>query len=104
MQIVVKQLALRVSGFRFQLLDFRTDMAIADQNVRPAVVIHVEEATAPAQVLGVRAETRGESGVFKIGTALIVIERRRVAGEVGFDQVEIAVRSEEHTSELQSPM
>ena len=53
-QILVEQLALRVSGFGFQLLDFRIDVAVTDQDVGPAVVIHVEKSAAPAQELRVR--------------------------------------------------
>ena len=39
-----------------------------------------------------RAESRRERGIFEIGAALIVVERRRVAGEVSFDEIEIAVQ------------
>src|SRR5271157_1045947 len=90
-QILVQQFALGVSGFTFDLLDFGIDVAVADQNVGPAVVLHVEKTAAPAQKLGVRAQTRREGDVFETGPALVVIERRRVAGKVGFDDVKIAV-------------
>src|SRR5256885_2809696 len=53
----------RSACFCFELFYFRVDVPIANQNVRPAIVIHIEESAAPAQKL----------------------------------------RSEEHTSELQSP-
>ena len=66
-------------------------MAVADQNIGPAVVVHIEESAAPAQELGVRSESRGEGGVFETRTALIVVQRRSIAGEIGFDDVEIAV-------------
>ena len=66
-------------------------MAVADQNVGPAVVVHVKKTAAPSQILGVRAQSGRESGVFKIAVAEVVIERGRVACEVGLYDIEIAV-------------
>ena len=37
-------------------------------------------------------KTGGEGRIFEIGAALVVIERRRVSGEIRFDDVEIAVQ------------
>src|SRR5215472_6977779 len=90
-QITVKQLALRVSRLGFELLDFGVHVPIADQNIGPAVVVEIEESASPAEVLRVRAEAGGESHVFKIRTAQVVIERRRVAGKIGFHDIEISV-------------
>src|SRR2546425_10566760 len=90
-EIFVEQLLLRVAGFGLELLDLGIDVTVADENVGPAVVVHVEKAAAPAEILRVRAESGGESGVLEIGAAEIAIERGRVAGEIGFDDVEIAV-------------
>src|SRR5213593_2088905 len=64
-EIFVEQLLLRVAGFGLELLDFGIDMAVADENVRPAVVVHIEEAAAPAEILRVRAEAGGKSGVLE---------------------------------------
>src|SRR5580692_9753924 len=89
-KILIEKLSLRVARFRFELLDFGIDMAIADQNVGPSVVVHVEEAAPPAQILRVLAEARLVSGVLKSCAAETVVERRRVAGKICFDQVEIA--------------
>ena len=66
-------------------------MAVADQNVCPPVVVHVEESAAPSQILRVRAQPRSEGRIFESRSAQIMIKRRRVAGEVGFHDVEIAV-------------
>ena len=38
-----------------------------------------------------RAESSGESRVFEISCAHIVIERGRVAGKIRFDDIEVAV-------------
>src|SRR3989441_4273970 len=90
-EIFVEQLLLRVAGFGFELLDFGIDVAVANENVGPAVVVHVEKAAAPAEILRVSAESSGESGVLEIGATEIAIERGRVAGEIRLDDVEIAV-------------
>src|SRR6266849_10913793 len=90
-QILVKQLALRVAGFGLELLDFRIDVAVANENVGPAVVVHVEKPAAPAEILGVLPEAALVSGVLEIGAAEIVVKRGCVAGKICFDEIEIAV-------------
>ena len=60
-------------------------MPVADQNVGPAVIVEIEKPAAPAQELRVRAQACGECCVFESGLAKIVIERRRVSREVGFE-------------------
>ncbi len=64
-RLLIEQFALRISGFGFQLLDLGIDMAVADQNVGPAIVVEIEKAAAPAQILRVRAQPRGEGGIFE---------------------------------------
>ena len=66
-------------------------MPVANPNVRPAVVLHIENPAAPSQILRVLAEPSLKRRVFKIRAAEVVIERRRVTGEIGFHQIEIAV-------------
>src|SRR5205807_2656945 len=62
-----------------------------DEDIRPTVVVHIKKTAAPAEVLRVLAEAALISGVLEIRAAKIVVERRRVAGEIRFDQIEIAV-------------
>src|SRR6266566_5173505 len=83
--------ALSVTGFGGELLDFGIDVAIANQDVRPAIIVKIKEAAAPAEILSVLAETGGECGVFEVCGAKIVIQRRSITGEIGFDDVVIAV-------------
>src|SRR5258708_6413061 len=90
-EIFVKQLALRVAGFGLELLDFGIHVAVADENVGPAVVVHVEKAATPAKVLSVPAEAGLKSGIFKIRAAEVAVQRRSVAGKIRFDEIEIAV-------------
>src|SRR6266550_6845403 len=67
-------------------------MAIADKNVQPAVIIHIEKAATPSQVLCVRTEARRESPVLKICITKVVVERRSVSSKIGFDKVKIAIK------------
>src|SRR5258708_13078293 len=66
-------------------------MAVADQNVRPAIVIEVKETATPPQKLRVRAQPRCKGGVLKGAGPEVVVKRGCVAGEVRLDQVEIAI-------------
>src|SRR5260370_4438187 len=93
-EIFVEQLALRVAGFGLELLDFGIHVAVADENVGPAVVVHVEKAATPAKGLSVPAEAGLKSGIFKIPAAEVAVERRRCAGKIRFDAIEIAVEGE----------
>src|SRR6185312_8202092 len=89
--VAIENLALRVSRLGFQLLDLRINVPVTQQDVGPAVVIHIEETAAPAQVLGVQAESRGKSCVFEIRIPTVTVKRRSIAGEIGFDDVEVSV-------------
>src|SRR5439155_1759819 len=90
-QIFVEQLALRITRFSLELLDFGINVTVANEDVGPAVIVHVKKTAAPAEILRVLAETALIGGVLEIRAAEIVVKRRRVAGEIRFDQVEIAV-------------
>src|SRR5712692_919412 len=90
-QVAIEKFALGVSGLGLQLFDLGIDVAVADQDVGPAVVVEIEKAASPAEIFGVEAEAGGEGGVLEAGAAEIVIERGCVAGEIGFYQVEVAV-------------
>jgi hypothetical protein len=91
--ILVEQLALRVARFGAQLLHLRIDMAIADEDVGPAITVEIEKTNAPAEILRVAAESGGESGIFKGGAAEIVIERRRVTRKFVFTRSRLPSRS-----------
>src|SRR5262249_41048703 len=90
-QILVEELLLRIAGFGLELLHFGIDVAVADENVRPAIIVGIEKATAPTKVLGVTAKPSLKGGILEIGASNIVIERGSVAGEIGLDDVEIPV-------------
>src|SRR5207245_8414527 len=91
-QVAVEQFALRVAGLGLELLDLGIDVAIADQNVGPAVIVHIKKSAAPPEVLRMHAQACSEGGVLEIGSALIVIERRRISCEICFYDVEVSIQ------------
>src|ERR1700716_1360489 len=91
-QILVQQLLLRVARFRSKLLYFRIDMPIANQNVRPPIIIHIEESATPAQKLRVTPEPSGERRILERSAADVVVERRRIPSEIRFDDIEVSVK------------
>src|SRR5271157_212109 len=93
-QITVEQFLLGIAGLGGELFDFGIDVAVADEDVGPAVVIEVEPTASPTQVLRVQAEAGLEGGVLEVPAAHVAVERWGVAGEVGFENVEIAVAVE----------
>src|SRR5579864_9272094 len=66
-------------------------MAVGDENIDPTVVVEVDETYAPAQEAGILAEAGLKGFILEDQIALVVVETRRIAGEVGLDYVEIAV-------------
>src|SRR6202162_2768339 len=91
-QIAVEQFTLGITRFGFQLFDLGINVAVADQNIGPAIVVEIEEPATPSQKLRVRAQPRGERGILEVARALIVVERRGVAGEIGLDQIEVSIQ------------
>ena len=90
-QILVQQFLLRVAGFGLELFDFGIHVAVANQNVGPAVIVGVEKSAAPAEELRVTSKAALKGGVFEHATADVVIERGGVAGKIRFYDVEISI-------------
>ena len=66
-------------------------MAVHQNQIRPAVVVHVEEHSSPAQVLRVEAQAHGSGRIGKRAVAIILVERGGVVGKIGFKNVEVAI-------------
>ena len=90
-EIAVEVFVLGVFEVGFGFVDLGVDMAVGHKDVEPAVVVHVEEADAPAEEAGVDAEAAGIGAVFEDGVAEIGVEGIGVAGEIRFYDIEIAV-------------
>src|SRR5947199_153329 len=72
-------------------LEFGIEVSIELQDVRPAVIIVINEAATPSNVLVVDADARGECNVTKGSVAVVVIEVARVVGEVGLENIKPSV-------------
>ena len=73
-EVAVEVFVFGVGGVDGGSVDLGVDVAVRDQDVGPAVVIHVEKADAPAEVAGVDAEA-GEVGVvFEGAVAEVEVE------------------------------
>src|SRR5437762_7966323 len=76
-----------------QGVDLWIDVAVSDENIEPGVIVHIKKAGAPAYIRVAGLSDAGSPAhIVESLLTHIVIER------VGL------LRSEEHTSELQSPM
>ncbi len=93
-EVAIEILVLRIGGIDVGAFDLGVDVAVGHEDVEPAIVVHVEEAYAPAEEAGVDAKA-GEIGVVvEVAVAEIEVEGVGVAGEVGLDDVEEAVAIE----------
>ena len=93
-QVAVEIFAFGVRRVGVRAVHFGIDVSVGDQDVEPAVVVHVEEADAPAEVAGVDADAGEVGAVVEVEAAEVLIEGGGVSGEVGLDDVEEAVAVE----------
>ena len=66
-------------------------MAVHLEDVRPAIVVVVNEATTPFHVLGVHFNAGCVCHFRKGPVAIVVVEVRRVVGEVRLENIEPAI-------------
>src|SRR5205807_8776030 len=55
------------------------------------VIVRVEERHAPAEILGVQAESRGKSLVVKRSVTVVVVERGGIVGKICLEKIQPAV-------------
>src|SRR4029079_12770773 len=84
-------LPLLVAGFGLELPHFGVDVAVDEEEIEPSVVIEIDERGAPAEPARVHADARGKRAVVAQAAAAVLVERRRVAGEVRLEDVHRAV-------------
>src|SRR5689334_425066 len=73
------------------VFNFWINVSVGDENVRPAIVIIIEETSTPAQVFDVRAESSVERPKAKVSIALIAVEVRHVVLKVCLQDIQPAV-------------
>ena len=73
-EVAIGDLALLVAGLREALADFRVDVAIGKQNIRPAVVVEVKKRRSPTEEARDLAEARLERPVLKEAFSEVAVE------------------------------
>ena len=73
--VVIQNLWLSEIAAQVLAIHLGINMAIDQQQIRPAVIVRIEERHAPAEILGVQAESRGKSLVVKRAVAVVVVKR-----------------------------
>src|SRR6188474_2295572 len=63
-KIAVDHLRFPVSGFRLQRINFRIHMAVDEEQIEPAIVVEIEESSAPPEPPGIHADAARERQVF----------------------------------------
>src|SRR3984893_15404375 len=69
-------------------VNFGIDVPVDLHNVRPAVVVVIEEAAAPRDVLIIDSDAGRKCNVAESSVAVVVVEIAGVVGEIGFENVE----------------
>src|ERR1035438_507759 len=89
--VPVQNLAFAECVVETSVIKFRVDVTVCHENVGPAVVVDVEEESPPSQELGILAKSGGRCDIRKCSVVIVAIKRRRVVGEIRFDDVEPSV-------------
>ena len=90
-QVQIHHLPLLVAGFGLQLRDLGIHVSIGQKQIRPAVVVEIDPAGAPAEPARVDADAGGERAVLAESVARVRIQRRRVARKVRLEYVHRSV-------------
>ncbi len=90
-EVVVEEAGFAIEGAQLGGVNLGIDVAVDDEEVGPAVVVDVGEHGAPAEGVGVDGEACGVGLVGEGTVAVGVVEGGGVVGEIGFEDVEVAV-------------
>ena len=87
-QIAIHDLPLLVAGLGLETLDLRVDVAVDEEQVEPAVLVEIEEPDAPPEPPRVQADAARKRPVLAQPLPVVGVQRRRVAGEIGLEDVD----------------
>jgi len=71
--------------------NFRVNVPRNHEEIGITVVVEVEHAGAPANVAGLHGDASLTGDIIEIGLSVVVVENARVVGEMGFEEVQVAV-------------
>lgn len=73
------------------LIDDRVKEAVGHEEVRPAIVVIVDESHSPSHMVRMGSQPGRKGRIAKCAVAIIVIKVRRIVGEIGLGEVEEAI-------------
>src|SRR5713226_6473839 len=88
---MIKEAWFHVSAAQVILVHLRIDMSVGEDEIGPAIIVKVKKHGAPAQVLRMQTESRGEGNIRKDSFTVIAVQGRRVIGEVGLKNIQPSV-------------
>lgn len=89
--IAIKQLGLRVNRVDVILINDGVKMPVSHEDIRPAVMIEIDESDSPAHQVWVGAEPGRERHITEGTIAVVVIKIGRVVGEVRLGDIEVSI-------------
>src|SRR5882762_27949 len=89
--VVIEDLWLPEIAAKVLAVHFGINVAIDEQQIGPAVIIHVKKHDTPAEILRVQAESRGKSLVVKRAVPIVPVKRRGVVRKISLEKIEPAV-------------
>src|SRR5437660_7847021 len=92
--IAIQDARLLVVRSKLVFVDFWIDVAVHQQQIRPAIVVEVHEHRAPSEVLGMQTEAGRIGSISESAIAVVAIERGAVVREIGFENVELSIAIE----------
>jgi len=88
---MIEKAWLHVPAAQVKFVHLRIDMSVGEDKIGPAIIVKVKKHGAPAQILRVQTESRGESHIRKVSFTVIAVQGRRVIGEVGLKNIQPSV-------------
>src|SRR5207253_8465735 len=71
--VVIQDAGLRVGAAQVLLVHFLIHVPVHHQQIRPAIIIKIEESRSPTQILRVQSEARGKSYIVKGAVPVVAI-------------------------------
>ena len=73
-------------------LDLGVDVTVDEEQVEPAILVEIQEPDAPPEPAGVHADASRKRPVFARPLPVVGVQRRRIAGKVGLEDVDVSRR------------
>ena len=89
--VVIQNAWLWIRAPQVLLVHFRVDVPIHNQQIGPAIVVEIQKASPPSQILSVQAQPRRERHVVKCPIPVVPVKRGGVIRKVGLEYIEPSI-------------